>query len=49
MRGRDGGEGEGMECERTWRQVGKTGGRSEDWDMWVKEVAIREVRGESSS
>ena len=44
MRGREGGEeGEGMECERTWRQVGKTGGRSEDWDMWVKEAAIGEA------
>ena len=32
-----------MECERTWRQVGKTGARSEVWDMRVKEAAIGEA------
>lgn len=32
-----------MECERTWRQVGKMGGSSEDWDMCVKEAAIGEA------
>ena len=43
MRSEGGEEGEGMECERTWRQVGKMGGSSEDWDMWVKEAAIGEA------